>query len=186
MSQKSPENLHELLVVKSKALYDVEQQLTKALPKMIEAAHDPELKKAFQDHLSETEGHVAKMEQVLEMLEIAKTPEISDAIRGLVSDAEWCIENIKEPAALDAALIASAQYVEHFEMAGYGTASEWAKTMGHSEIQNILDEISDEEKAANEKLNLLATTRINEAANTMQATKAESEKGFMGKLQTNE
>ncbi len=185
MSQKNPEDLHDLLVVKVKALYDIENELTKALPKMAEASNNPQLKQAFQDHLKETEGHVKRLEQIFEKLEVAPEPEKSEGIRGLISDAEWCIDNVIEPAALDAALIASAQYAEHLEMAGYGSAREWAKTMGHNEIADMLEQTEQEEKAADEKLSMLATSEINEAANTMSVSRG-AEGMASGRLQTNE
>jgi ferritin-like metal-binding protein YciE len=184
MSQKSPENLHDLLIVKVKALFDVENQLVKALPKMADAASDPELKQGFRDHLAETENQVKRLEQVFDHLKVSPAPETSDAIRGLVADAEWSIDNIQKGPALDAALIASGQYVEHFEIAGYGTAREWAKTMGHTEVEELLMETEKEEKMADEKLNMLATSKINETANTMKEGQMENKKGFMGKIQT--
>ncbi|MBX4188405.1 MAG: ferritin-like domain-containing protein [Candidatus Doudnabacteria bacterium] len=184
MSQKSPENLHDLLIVKTKALYDIEQQIVKALPKMAEAATDPDLKQGFTDHLEQTKEQVNRLEQIFKHLDISPAPETSDSIRGLISDAEWCIENIKKGPTLDAALIASGQYVEHLEMAGYGSAAEWAKTMGHEEIKNLLGRTLDEEKSTDEKLNQLAMSKINEAANTMTEEKMESDKGYAGKFQT--
>jgi ferritin-like metal-binding protein YciE len=183
MSQKFPENLHDLLIVKAKALYDIEQQIVKALPKMTDAATDPDLKQSFQDHLRETEGQVKRLEEIFNHLDVAPAAETSDSIRGLVSDAEWCIDNIQAGPALDAALVASAQYVEHLEMAGYGSASEWAKTMGHEEIHKLLESTLAEEKAADQKLSDLAMSKINEAANTMRAEGME-EKGYAGKFQT--
>jgi ferritin-like metal-binding protein YciE len=183
MSQKSPENLHDLLIVKIKALYDIEQQLVKALPKMAEAATEPELKQGFEDHLEETQNHVKRLEEAFKYLEIAPIPETSDAIRGLVADAEWCIENIHKGPVLDASLIAAAQYVENFETAGYGTAAEWADEMGHKEIKDLLGQTLDEEKAADEKLSKMATSKINKAANTMGQEDQDTGKGFLGKLQ---
>jgi ferritin-like metal-binding protein YciE len=185
MSQKSPDSLHDLLIIKVRALYDIEQQLEKALPKMIGAATDPDLKKGFEDHLIETQNQTKRLEQIFEHLEVAPTAETSDAIRGLISDAEWNIENIQKGPALDAALIAAGQYVEHLEMAGYGSASEWAKIMDHSEVHELLEATLAEEKAADEKLNELAMGKINEAANTMYMEKADLE-GASGNLQPKE
>jgi ferritin-like metal-binding protein YciE len=183
MSQANPENLRDLLIVKIKVLFDTEQQLVKALPKMAEAATTEELKTAFMDHLEETKGHVTRLEKIFEMLEVAPNTETSDSVRGLVSDTEWCIENIVAGPVLDAALIASAQYAEHQEMAGYGSAAEWAKVLDLTEIKDTLGETLDEEKAADEKLNVLATTKVNEAAIGMRDSEEES-KGFLGNLQT--
>jgi ferritin-like metal-binding protein YciE len=182
MSQTNPENLRDLLIVKTKVLYDTEQQLVKALPKMAEAATTEELKTAFMDHLEETKEHITRLDKVFELLQVAPNTETSDSVRGLVSDTEWCIENITPGPTLDAALIASAQYAEHQEMAGYGSAAEWAKVLDLSEIKDILGETLDEEKMADEKLNVLATTKVNEAALGM--NDQEESKGFLGNLQT--
>jgi ferritin-like metal-binding protein YciE len=184
MSQKSPNSLHELFIVKIKALYDVENQLVKALPDMAEAATDPELKQGFKDHLKETENHVKRLDEVFKFLEVAAAPETSDAIRGHVSDAKWCIDNIEKGPVLDAALVSAGQSVEHFEIAAYGTAREWAKTMGHSEIVDLLEQTEQEEKTADEKLNNLALSKINQEANTMEVQGMDSEKGYAGKFQT--
>ena len=164
MSLQKPENLHELMVMKIKVLYDAEQQLVKALPKMAEAATDPDLKSAFEEHLTETKQHVSRLEEIFKKLDIAPNPETSEGIRGLVADASWIIENIKHPQTLDASLIAAAQYVEHFEIAGYGSAAEWADEMGHDEVYNLLSETLNEEETADEKLTDLATSKINAAA----------------------
>jgi len=184
MSQKSPENLYDLLIVKIKALYDTEQQLVKALPKMAQAATDADLKQAFTDHLEETKEHVTRLEEVFKLLDVSATTETSDAIRGLVSDAQWCIDNVQKGPALDASLIAAAQYVEHFEQAGYGSAAEWADTMNQMDVKNILGITLDEEEAADEKLTSLAESRINEAANTarVQAQTSDTKKTILGKF----
>lgn len=174
--------MHDLLIVKTRALYDTEQQLTKALPKLAEAASDPQLKQAFNDHLKETEGHVSKLEEVFKLLDVAPRTEISESVRGLAEDAQWCIDNIQAGPTRDAALIASAQYAEHQEMAGYGSAAEFAKVLGLTDVKNIFGTILDEEKAADEKLNMLATSHINEDAASPQG--AEERKGFFGRLQT--
>ncbi len=170
---KKENTLHGLFVTKLKALLDVENQLVKALPKMAKKATDPDLRMAFEEHLEETKHQAERLTQSLEGLgEKAKVLK-SDAIRGLVADTEWCIKNVEEGPALDACLIASAQYVEHFEMAGYGAAVEWAKLMGHTEAETVLNEILEEEKAADEKLNDLAVSKIN--AQVAQGMEEESE-----------
>lgn len=166
------DNLHELFILKLCALYYVEKELTKALPKMAKAASDPDLREAFTSHLAETESHVARIEQAFGSVgEKARKIEVA-AIDGLIEDAEWSIKNVENEEARDAALIACAQSVEHYEQALYGTAREWARVMGHSEAQDILEMTLSEEEAANEKLNDLALGGINERANVGMAVAA--------------
>jgi ferritin-like metal-binding protein YciE len=186
MSLEKPETFKELFIVKLKTMYDVEQEIIKALPKMAEAATDPELKQGFMDHFEETQGHVSRIEEIFKSLELSPETEASDTIRGMVSDAEWCIENIQDSNVLDAALISAAQGVEHYEMAIYGTAREWAKTMELPDIQKVFEQTLSEEKNADETLNT-AAMEINKLAyqETMD-TEEEESKGFMGmgKVQT--
>lgn len=159
--------LHELLILKLRVLHDVENQLKKALPKMEKAASDPKLKEAFASHLKETEAQEARIDEALELSgDMSRKKEKSEAIRGLIADAEWCITNIKDTRARDASLIAAAQYVEHYEMAGYGSACEWARLMGHDDIVDLLEESLKEEEAADKKLSLLAEGGINENVDT--------------------
>lgn len=167
MATKKIETLHDLLLVKLQALYDVENQLIKALPKMAKAATDKKLKAAFTEHLEETKGHAEKLEKIFDLFELKPGKITSEAIRGLVKDGDWVAKNVKDADARDAGLIAAAQYVEHYEMAGYGTAKEWADVMGHIEAGNILSVILEEESMANEKLTDLATSGINERSNNM-------------------
>ncbi len=156
--------------MKLKALYDTELQLAKALPKMAKKATDPELSAGFEDHLAETEEHVRRLEDIFERLGEKASKTKVEAIRGMIADADWLMKNIKDAEALDASLIAAGQYAEHYEMAGYGAAKEWAKLLGLNEIEDILNETLKEEKAADAKLNELATARINEQALTATGT----------------
>ena len=155
--------LHELLILKLQVLHDIENQLIKALPKMAKAATDPDLRAAFESHLEETKVHEERIDQALELAgDPGKHKQKSEAIRGLIKDAQWSIARVKEAHARDAILIASAQYVEHYEMAGYGAARTWAEDMGHAEIAHLLQATLDEEGAANKKLTTLAEGGINE------------------------
>lgn len=163
---KQPVTLQDLFVMKLKALYDIELQLTKALPKMAKNATDPELSAGFEEHLEETLEHVSRLEEIFGRLGEKPTKTKVEAIRGMIADADWIMKNIKDPDALDASLIAAGQYAEHYEMAGYGAAKEWAKLLGLNEIEDLLNETLKEEKAADAKLNELATARINEQALT--------------------
>lgn len=164
-------NLHELLILKLQSLYDVEQELIKALPKMAKNAHNERLREAFESHLEETKMHADRLEQAMELLEVEPKKEKVAGIRGIAEDGGWVIKNIKDERARDAALIAAAQYAEHFEIAGYGSAAEWARLMNHTEVADLLEATLAEEEAANNKLTSLAEGGINEEANDMEKEK---------------
>lgn len=169
-------SLHELMLVKLSALYDVEKQLIRALPKMAKKASDKDLKKGIEEHLKETENHARRLEKIFDQLGEKINKKItSAAIRGLIEDAEWVLKNVKKPEALDANIVAAAQYVEHYEMAGYGSALAWAQLMGHGEAAMMLEETLNEEKAADEKLNDLAMSKLNAVA--LDAEAADSQMG---------
>lgn len=167
MPKSKDVTLHDLLILKLKALYDVENELLKALPKMAKAAVDEDLKQGFEGHLVQTQEHVERLEKAFSLLNVKPAKTRVEAIRGLIEDANWVIKNLKNTQASDAALIAAAQYVEHYEIAGYGSATEWAELMGHEEVKALLGETLEEEKTTDEKLNALATSKINEEANSM-------------------
>jgi ferritin-like metal-binding protein YciE len=156
--------LEDLLLLKLKALYDIELQLMKALPKMAKKSNDPELKAGFTEHFEETKGHKERLEEIFKSIGQKPTKTKVEAIRGMIIDAEWMMKNIKDREALDASLIAAGQYAEHYEMAGYGSAKEWAKILGLNEIEDLLNQTLLEEKSADQKLNDLATGKINEQA----------------------
>ncbi len=151
-------------MVKLKALYDVEKELVKALPKMAKKASDGELKTAFQDHLKETEVHVDRLEECFELLDVKPAKLKVEAIRGLIADAEWAMGEKPSPQALDSILIASASYVENYEMAGYVSASRWARMLDYAQAAELLEETLQEEQAADKKLSGLAESSIDEAA----------------------
>jgi ferritin-like metal-binding protein YciE len=157
--------LHNLLVTKLKSLSYIEDKITAALPKMADAATDPDLKKGFEDHLKETQMQSRRLEQVFSLLGEAPAKIEAEGIDGIIADGEWVIQNVKGSEALDAALIAAASYVEHYEMAGYISAVEWAKLMGHEEAADLLKKNLGEEKSADEKMMGLAMAKINEEAN---------------------
>jgi ferritin-like metal-binding protein YciE len=157
------DNLKDLLVLKLKALYDVENQIIKALPKMAKKATNKSLKAGFEKHLKETKGQVNRLEKVFKLLGEKPRKTKVEAIRGLVKDGEWVMKNVKPAEALDANLVAAAQYVEHYEMAGYGTASEWASQLGEAEVVNLLEETLEEEKKTDQTLSTLAMSEINQA-----------------------
>lgn len=156
-------NLHELLVLKLQSLYDIEVQLTLALPKLAKAANSRELKEAFEAHLIETKGHVTRLEEAMRLLDVKPKQEKVAGIRGIAEDGNW-VAGHTTPVARDAALIAAAQYAEHYEIAGYTSAREWAAMMDHQAVADLLDATLMEEQAANEKLSELAHNGINQRA----------------------
>lgn len=143
-----------------KDIYYAENALTKALPKMEEAAGDAELKKAFSGHLAETREQIKMLDKVFKGLGMKAEGEKCDAIEGLIKEGEGLIKEASG-SALNAGLIAAAQAVEHYEIARYGTLREWAKELGHTEAATLLGQILDMEKAANAKLNGLAVSKVN-------------------------
>jgi ferritin-like metal-binding protein YciE len=145
-------------------MYYAENQLTKALPKMAEAATDDDLRMAFETHLVETEGHVEKLEAVFETF--GKTPKTKKcpAILGIIKEADEIASENKKSPTINAALIFAGQKAEHYEIASYGGLRDWAKLLGNEDAANLLDEILDEEKAADAKLSALADENCNEAA----------------------
>jgi ferritin-like metal-binding protein YciE len=162
MKRKADTTLKDLLIIKLRALYDIETQLVKALPKMAKKATEEELVVAFEDHLRETQVHVERLEHCSENLDIKPAKIKVEGIRGIIADAEWVMKNVSGPMALDANLIAAAQYIEHYEMAGYASAAEWAKTIGALDVADLLITTLEEEKAASQKLERLATSGIND------------------------
>jgi ferritin-like metal-binding protein YciE len=154
----------DLFILKLNSLLEVENTLVKALPKMAENSGSQDLEAAFTEHLEKTKVHADRLKKAFETLDEKPRKAGVDAIDGLVSDAEWLIDNIDDPRLLDAALIAAAQYVEHYEIAGYTTAIEWAEILEESDVKNMLQETLDEEKEASESLEELATSDINGAA----------------------
>ncbi len=162
----APMTLHDLLLNKLSVLSDVENQLIKALPKMAKAATDLELSAGFEGHLKQTREHARRLEQAFAILKQKPKKLRSEAIRGLVEDGAWVIKNVTGDEALDANLIAAAQYVEHYAIAGYGSALEWATEMGHEEVADLLQATLDEEKDTDKKLNDLARGKINAKVNT--------------------
>lgn len=145
-------------------MYDAECRIVKALPKMAKAATCDDLKKAIESHLGETEGHVKKLEQVFECFGEKAKGQTCEATVGLLAEGDELAAEFKGSAAINAALISAAQKVEHYEMASYGCLQEWAGLLGNTEAADLLQEILDEEKAANETLTELALASSNEEA----------------------
>jgi ferritin-like metal-binding protein YciE len=156
--------LHDAFLDELRDAYDAEKQLTKALPKLAKAATSDELRQAFEAHLEETRGHVDKLEEVFASLDEKVRGKHCDGIAGIIEEGKSVMEEDFDDDTMDACLIASGQRAEHYEMAAYGTLVAWAKAMGHDEVAGMLEEILDEEKAADEKLTSLAEGGINESA----------------------
>jgi ferritin-like metal-binding protein YciE len=171
------QTLHDAFLDELKDAYDAEKQLIKALPKLAKASTSPELRQAFEDHLEETNGHVDKLEQVFESLDEKAKGKHCDGMAGIIDEGKNAMGEDFESATLDAVLIASAQRAEHYEMAAYGTMVAWARAMGHNDAAELLQEILDEEKAADEKLNAIAESGVNEQAASGAMSEDDDEEG---------
>ncbi len=156
--------LHDAFLDELRDAYDAEKRLVKTLPKLAKAASSTELRQAFVDHLEETNGHVEKLEQVFQGLGEKAKGKHCDGMAGIIDEGANVMDEDYEDATMDACLIASAQRAEHYEMAAYGTLVAWAKAMGHTDAADLLQEILDEEKAADEKLNAIAEGGVNAEA----------------------
>jgi ferritin-like metal-binding protein YciE len=158
------EDLRDLLVEELQDVYDAEHRITKALPKMRKAAGSEELKQSFDLHLQETEGQIERLERIFDLLDEPAKRKKCEGILGLLEEGEEKMEEDAHQAVLDAALIASAQKVEHYEIASYGTLRTYAQLLGNDQVAGLLEETLQEEKATDEKLTALAEAGINEAA----------------------
>ena len=164
--------MDELFLDEISDLYDAEKQLTKALPKMAKAAASDQLRQAFQEHLAQTQVHVDRLDQIFDSLAQKNSGKKCAAMAGLIKEGDELASDTEETAVRDAGLIAAAQKVEHYEIAGYGSARAHAEVLGHTSAVRLLDETLAEEKETNEKLNGLAETGINtEAAHIRAAPK---------------
>ena len=158
------ESLRELFIEELRDLYSAENQIVKALPKMAKAASHDQLKAAFTEHLEQTKGHVERLETMFKSLGESPKGKKCKAMEGLIEEGKEILEEDMEDHVRDAAIIAAAQRVEHYEMAGYGCARTFAQQLGHQEIADLLQQTLDEEKAADEKLTSIAMDNVNEEA----------------------
>jgi ferritin-like metal-binding protein YciE len=171
-----PGTLHDAFIDELRDAYDAEKQLTKALPKLAKAANSPELRAAFEAHLKETRAQIERLEQVFGILDEKVRGKHCDGIAGIIEEGKKVMEEDFDEATMDACLIAAGQRAEHYEMAAYGTLVAWALAMGHSEAAHLLQETLDEEKAADEKLTVIAEDGVNqEAADTAHPSDEEDE-----------
>ncbi len=153
--------LQDLFIHELKDLYSAETQLVKALPKMAKAATNEDLKAGFEEHLEQTKGQVDRLDEIAEMLDVKLTGHKCKAMEGLIAEGSDLISEDADDSVRDAGLIGAAQRVEHYEIAGYGTARALAKCLGHDEAAELLGETLDEERATDEKLTELAESVVN-------------------------
>ena len=164
MATNEKKGLEDLFLDGLKDIYYAEQKILKALPKMVEGAQDEELSAAFEKHRAETEGQVTRLEQVFELLDEPAKGKTCPAIDGILKEGEEILSEYEGLDALDAGLVASAQAVEHYEIARYGTLVAWAGELGMSEAAERLQETLDEELATDEALTALGEGGVNSAA----------------------
>lgn len=157
-------SLSDLLVDQLEDLYDAEQRLARALPKMAEIAHAPPLKRAFQEHQEQTRRHIERLETVFRKLNHAPERESGGAMKGLLREGEKMMSAKGDPEVRDAALIAAAQLIEHYAMAAYGSARSFALRLGYTEATQLLQKTLQEEAAADKALTQLAETEVNARA----------------------
>ncbi|MDX5347580.1 MAG: ferritin-like domain-containing protein [Hymenobacteraceae bacterium] len=157
-------SLNDLFVHELRDVFNAELQITKALPKMAEKASNKNLVKAFEAHLKETEQHVVRLKQVFELMGLDAKGEKCKAMEGIIREGQdWMKENA-EPEVMDAGLIASAQRVEHYEIAAYGTLCTYAKNLGLTDVLHLLQQNLDEEKSTDTRLSVIAETSVNKKA----------------------
>jgi ferritin-like metal-binding protein YciE len=158
---KDIKTMDDLFVHTLRDIYYAENQILKALPEMIEKATDPQLKQSFQMHLGETKNHVTRVEQVFKMHGVETKGVDCPAIDGIIEEANEVAGEVEDKQVLDAALVAAAQAVEHYEITRYGTLIAWAKQLGRNDCASVLQKNLDEEKAADKKLTQIAEAKLN-------------------------
>lgn len=152
----SVDSIEKLFVEELRDLYSAENQITKALPKMANAATSKELKQAFENHLRETEGQIERLEQICRILGTSPKGKTCEGMKGVIDEGNSMLKDAEQGSVRDAALISAAQRVEHYEMAAYGTVRTYAQQLGQSQCAKLLEETLEEEKAADHKLTSIA------------------------------
>lgn len=169
------DSIRELLVEEMRDLYDAEKQLVKALPKIAKSSSNDQLREAIENHLEQTKGHVQRLEQAFELLDGKARSKPCKAMRGLIEEGKEIMgEDFSDPL-MDSAIISAAQKVEHYEIAGYGTLSSWARSIGLDDVAELLEATLSEEKEADEKLTQVAGEILTEAE--LQAAEDEGQEG---------
>jgi ferritin-like metal-binding protein YciE len=161
---KDIQTMDDLFVHALQDIYYAENQIVRALPEMIEKARDPALKQGFQSHLGETNTQIKRLEQVFKMVSVEVKGVDCPAIDGIIEEAEEVAGEVEDQDVLDAALIAAAQTVEHYEIARYGTLIAWARQLGRNDCASVLQQNLDEEKSADQKLTGIAENFVNRKA----------------------
>jgi ferritin-like metal-binding protein YciE len=156
--------LHDAFIDELRDVYDAEKQLTKALPKMAEAAKSADLRAAFESHLEETKGHLERLETVFGVIDEAVRGKHCDGIAGIIEEGKGVMKRDFDDPTMDACLIAGGQRAEHYEIAAYGSLIAWARAMGHTEAADLLEKNLSEEKAADRKLSEIAQGGVNREA----------------------
>ena len=155
------DSLNTLFVEELRDLYSAENQLLKALPKMAKAATSEELRQAFEDHLRQTEDHVERLEEIFEKLDKKPTGKTCHGMKGLIEEGSEIMKEDGEGFVLDAGIIAAAQKVEHYEIAGYGTVRTFAQMLGEEDAADLLQQTLDEEGETDQRLTELAEEVVN-------------------------
>ena len=161
---KDIKTMDDLFVHTLQDMYYAEQQIAKSLPKMMDRATAPELKQAFQSHQRETEGQIRRLEEVFRMHDAEAKGVKCEAINGIIEEAESVMGDVADKEVLDAALVAAAQAVEHYEITRYGTLATWARELGGEDCARLLHQTLEEERATDERLTRIAEARINRKA----------------------
>ena len=161
---KDIKSMEDLFIHTLRDMYYAENQIVKSLPEMIEKATNSELKQGFQTHLQETRGHVQRLEQLFKMTGHQAKAVDCPAIDGILEEAEDVVGEVEDKDVLDAAMIAAAQAVEHYEISRYGALIAWAKQLGRNDCVSILEQTLQEEKATDKKLTTMAESKVNALA----------------------
>jgi ferritin-like metal-binding protein YciE len=154
-------SLDDLLIHELQDIYHAEGQITKALPRMIKAATHPELQAAFEEHLEQTEGQIERLDQAFKLLGMPAKGKKCEGMAGLIEEGKKMMEEDAEPSVLDAALIAAAQKIEHYEIASYGCVCTYAEMLGYEQVHDLLGQNLEEEETTDERLTMLAESVIN-------------------------
>lgn len=169
-------SLDDLLVHELQDIYHAEGQILKALPKMAKAASHPDLKDAFEEHRRQTEGQVRRLEQAFKLLGVPAKGKKCEGMAGLLAEGQKLMEEDAEPPVMDAALIAAAQKVEHYEIASYGCVCTYAEMLGYDQVHELLGQNLDEEETTDQKLTALAESVINQEAEDAELEGEEAER----------
>ncbi|WP_207430839.1 ferritin-like domain-containing protein [Sabulibacter ruber] len=157
-------SLNDLFIHQMKDLYNAEQQIMKAMPEIMQKVSNRELASAMEQHMMETRGQIERLEQCFQILGMSGSGEKCMAMEGIIREAREFLTHDADPEVMDAGIIACAQRIEHYEIAGYGTACTYAKFLGHNEVLDLLKAILNEEKMTDEKLTVIAESTVNNRA----------------------